>query len=415
MHTIVAVDAAGKPLRVACGFCRAEHNYRGGKASSRSSSSSGSGSSAPRRSARAAAEPAEKPKIFKPLNQPPAPSPWAHIFNRDTRPTTPSTTPTPTPAPPNARPSASSDPDESEDDQESQPRLRRASVEERWGAPVSARLQPIAREEVAGDEDDELGVRRRAQQPDYEDDGEEDLADAGDAEDSDDDDFDVEALVRNARAAEAEKAQPAAARPQAVAGAVDADEEDDADDRDDDDDDRDEDDDEDEADSYARDEEDEDEDDVIVPSRARVEAVSMAAEPRVRAAVPEERMAPVQKADEMPDDLANLEWLIRKVIREETGLTTVTPAPKWRGGQLVLKPGRADLQEKSWPIETFFHKVVMLRNRLRTLEQQINAMPIPEDEKVKLQTYVTGCYGSLTSFNVLFADLDDMFKGSGGE
>ena len=111
----------------------------------------------------------------------------------------------------------------------------------------------------------------------------------------------------------------------------------------------------------------------------------------------------------------DLELLLRRIIREETGLTPVAPADKWRNGQLVLRPGTPGLQEKSWPIETFFHKVVMLRNRLRTLEQQINATEMPEDMKVKLQGYVTGCYGSLTSFNVLFAEEDDQFRGGGGE
>jgi hypothetical protein len=110
----------------------------------------------------------------------------------------------------------------------------------------------------------------------------------------------------------------------------------------------------------------------------------------------------------------DLEILLRRIIREETGLTPVAPADKWRNGQLVLRPGTPGLQEKSWPIETFFHKVVMLRNRLRTLEQQINATDLPEDAKVKLQGYVTGCYGSLTSFNVLFAEEDDQFRGAGG-
>jgi hypothetical protein len=75
---------------------------------------------------------------------------------------------------------------------------------------------------------------------------------------------------------------------------------------------------------------------------------------------------------------ADLELLLRRIIREETGLTPVAPADKWRNGQLVLRPGTPGLQEKSWPIETFFHKVVMLRNRLRTLEQQINATDLPE-------------------------------------
>lgn len=109
----------------------------------------------------------------------------------------------------------------------------------------------------------------------------------------------------------------------------------------------------------------------------------------------------------------DLELLLRRIIREEAGVTTVVPAAKWRGGSLVLRPGTPGLQDKSWPIETFFHKVVMVRNRLRTLEQQINASDLPEDVKVKLQSYVSGCYGSLTSFNILFADEADQFKGSG--
>jgi hypothetical protein len=115
------------------------------------------------------------------------------------------------------------------------------------------------------------------------------------------------------------------------------------------------------------------------------------------------------------DTAADLELLLRRIIREETGITPVVPADKWRGGALVLRPGTAGLQEKSWPIETFFHKIVMVRNRLRTLEQQVNASDLPDDVKVKLQSYVSGCYGSLTSFNVLFAEDEDQFKGSAGE
>jgi hypothetical protein len=121
-----------------------------------------------------------------------------------------------------------------------------------------------------------------------------------------------------------------------------------------------------------------------------------------------EPMTPVQNAED-------LELLLRRIIREEAGVTPVVPAQKWRGGTLVLRPGAPGLQEKTWPIETFFHKVVMVRNRLRTLEQQVNASDLPDDVKVKLQAYVSGCYGSLTSFNLLFADEDDQFKGSGGD
>lgn len=110
----------------------------------------------------------------------------------------------------------------------------------------------------------------------------------------------------------------------------------------------------------------------------------------------------------------DLELLLRRVIREECGITPVVPAEKWRNGTLVLRPGTPGLQEKSWPIETFFHKVVMLRNRLRMIEQQVNATDLPEDVKVKLQGYISGCYGSLTSFNALFAEDADQFKGGGG-
>jgi hypothetical protein len=121
-----------------------------------------------------------------------------------------------------------------------------------------------------------------------------------------------------------------------------------------------------------------------------------------------ERTGPPMTADRDAD----LELLIRRVIREEAGVTPVAPAEKWRGGTLVLRPGTAGLQEKSWPIETFFHKVVMLRNRLRTLEQHINSAGLPDDTKVKLQAYISGCYGTLTSFNVLFAEEEDQFKGA---
>ena len=114
------------------------------------------------------------------------------------------------------------------------------------------------------------------------------------------------------------------------------------------------------------------------------------------------------------DDDRDLERMLRRVLREELGFTPVVPADKWRGGELVLRPGKPGLQEKKWPIDAFFHKVVMVRNRLRTLEQQVNAAELPEDAKLKLQAYVTACYGSLTSFNVLFADEADQFRGSGG-
>jgi hypothetical protein len=143
--------------------------------------------------------------------------------------------------------------------------------------------------------------------------------------------------------------------------------------------------------------------------------------PARRSTAPDRRPFPIVSERERTatpmtvSDADDLELLLRRIIREETGISPVVPADKWRGGTLVLRPGTAGLQEKSWPIETFFHKVVMLRNRLRTLEQQVNASDLPDDVKVKLQGYVSGCYGSLTSFNVLFADEADQFKGSAGD
>jgi hypothetical protein len=141
--------------------------------------------------------------------------------------------------------------------------------------------------------------------------------------------------------------------------------------------------------------------------------------PRSTGAPPSPTASPERSENAMDDSYAtptseDLESLLRRVIREEAGLTPAAPAEKWRGGELVLRPGREGLQEKTWPVESFFHKVVMIRNRLRVLEQQINGADIPDDLKVKLQGYVTACYGSLTSFNVLFADEADRFRGSSG-
>jgi hypothetical protein len=152
--------------------------------------------------------------------------------------------------------------------------------------------------------------------------------------------------------------------------------------------------------------------------RAPAVAGTAAAKPPARAAARDPFPIVSDRERTMPvTDGANadLEMLLRRIIREETGITPVTPAEKWRGGTLVLRPGNSSLQEKSWPIETFFHKVVMVRNRLRTLEQQVNATELPEDVKLRLQGYISGCYGTLTSFNVLFADEADQFKGSSGD
>ncbi len=127
-----------------------------------------------------------------------------------------------------------------------------------------------------------------------------------------------------------------------------------------------------------------------------------------------ERREPPMAIDVKDGSIADLETLLRRVIREECGITPVAPAEKWRGGEMILRPGRPGVADKSWPLETLFQKIVAIRNRLRVLEQQVNAAEeLSPEAKLKLQGYITGCYGSLTSFNVLFADDDDRFKGGG--
>ena len=101
--------------------------------------------------------------------------------------------------------------------------------------------------------------------------------------------------------------------------------------------------------------------------------------------------------------------VLREVLQEELGLTEVQLAPRWRNGQLVLQPGN-DSAPKTIPIDTLFHKIVMIRDKLRLLEAKVNANEkLSEQEKVQLQQYITQCYGSLTSFNVLFHSREEGF------
>ncbi|HLT54458.1 MAG TPA: hypothetical protein VKZ97_11225 [Flavobacteriaceae bacterium] len=84
---------------------------------------------------------------------------------------------------------------------------------------------------------------------------------------------------------------------------------------------------------------------------------------------------------------------------------------KWKGGKLIMEPGDAGLQSKEVPIDTFFHKIVMVRDRLRVMEQKINSSNLDEAEKIDLQQYITRIYGSLTTFNVLFKIKEQQFVG----
>lgn len=111
-------------------------------------------------------------------------------------------------------------------------------------------------------------------------------------------------------------------------------------------------------------------------------------------------------------DTAALRALIKDILYEESVLGDVPIGKRWEGGTLVLKPADATLQSKDVPLETFFHKIVMVRDRLRVLEQKINAHPkLSDTEKVEMQSYITKAYGSLTTFNVLFRDKEDQFAG----
>lgn len=120
---------------------------------------------------------------------------------------------------------------------------------------------------------------------------------------------------------------------------------------------------------------------------------------------------PEEILDMTREELADL---LRELIREES--SPVPLAGKWEGGAVVLKPHDPSLQPKELPIDALLHKVVMIRDRLRVLEQKLNAHPkLSDAEKVELQGYVTKCYGSLTSFNVLFRDEKDRFVGERGD
>ncbi len=107
-----------------------------------------------------------------------------------------------------------------------------------------------------------------------------------------------------------------------------------------------------------------------------------------------------------------LEKSLIKVLRTYSDLTEIVElGNRWEGGTLSLIPGEEGLKAKEIPIESFFHKIVMVRDRLRVMEQRINSSALSDEEKVNLQQYITRIYGSLTTFNVLFKYKEDQFTG----
>jgi hypothetical protein len=108
-----------------------------------------------------------------------------------------------------------------------------------------------------------------------------------------------------------------------------------------------------------------------------------------------------------------LERTLRHILTEYSDIQQTVPlGERWQGGTMILQPADADLKSKEIPLEAFFHKIVMLRDRLRVLEQNINSHKVlTDEEKIDLQQYITRCYGSLTTFNILFKDQAHHFVG----
>jgi hypothetical protein len=110
--------------------------------------------------------------------------------------------------------------------------------------------------------------------------------------------------------------------------------------------------------------------------------------------------------------LDSIKEAVRQVLLEGSVIGEVKMLDRWRGGKMILRPAREGQKEKDIPLDDFFHKIVMVRDRLRVLEQKLNSHPgLSDADKVELQQYVTRIYGTLTTFNVLFADRDDWFVG----
>ncbi|MFI0490514.1 hypothetical protein [Flavobacterium sp.] len=107
----------------------------------------------------------------------------------------------------------------------------------------------------------------------------------------------------------------------------------------------------------------------------------------------------------------DVEKSLKKILEKWSDISQIVPiADKWKGGKIILEPG-TNTQNKEVPIDTFFHKITMVRDRIRVMEQKINASKLEEADKIDLQQYITRIYGSLTTFNVLFKNPNDYFIG----
>ena len=128
-----------------------------------------------------------------------------------------------------------------------------------------------------------------------------------------------------------------------------------------------------------------------------------------------EEIIPENVSEELETN-SDIELSLLKILKMWGGITEVVPlGDKWINGHMLLQPADKTLKPKEIPIDIFFHKIVMLRDRLRVMEQQINAHKVLTDEdKVNLQQYITRIYGSLTTFNVLFRRKEDNFVGDKG-
>ncbi|NQX85965.1 MAG: hypothetical protein HRT67_08670 [Flavobacteriaceae bacterium] len=127
----------------------------------------------------------------------------------------------------------------------------------------------------------------------------------------------------------------------------------------------------------------------------------------------------IERADDAVDtvSLFDVEDSLVQILKQWSDTSEIVPiADKWKGGNLVLEPGDANLQSKTLPIDKFFHKIVMVRDRVRVMEQKINSSKnLDAQEKIDLQQYISRIYGSLTTFNVLFKLKDQQFKGQGSK